>query len=137
MLNYPQCLLLIETFYVLTMIALKFSLGLFFLRIFIAHWMRRTVQAVLVICLVGGIAYLFTIISQCGFPISQPTFWEKNLSNHCQTNEFTLAAGYSFNLLMAITDLVYVILPVIVAAKTVCKRREKVLIASILLIGAM
>ena len=119
------------------MIAIKISLGLFFLRIFIERWMRRTTIAIVAVSVMFSVAYLFQVIFQCGAPIKGPEFWEKTLAHQCLYKSLILGFVYTHAILMAVTDATFVILPIIFVSGTTKPLREKVMIAGILVVGAV
>ena len=133
----PQFLLVSEVFYVNTMMALKISVGLFFLRIFFDRWMRWAVKLIMVVCVLVAIAYTFEIIFQCGAPITEPGFWEKTLTHSCFGATSVLDFAYTHAVLMALTDVSLVVLPIIFVYGTKKPLRVKLQIGGILTIGAV
>ncbi len=130
-------MLVSEAFYILTMVLLKLSFSFFFLRIFIERWAVWTIKAVAAITVITGCVYLLEIAFQCGAPITMPAFWEKMVAHKCTPDKMTLAFAYSQTSIMAVTDAIYVFMPVQFVIKTRKPLRQKFVIGIILSIGAM
>jgi hypothetical protein len=124
-----------EAFYIITIIFLKLSLGVFFLRIVIQPWQTRVVQVTVAIASLVGLMYFFFAIFQCGAPISGPSFWEKTLARECVSNADILGFGYTHSITTASTDFIFALLPVAILRYTQKPFREKLIIYCILLVG--
>ena len=124
-------------FYIVTMMTIKIALGVFFLRIFTAQYMLWTVKVIMAISSIFGVVYLFSVIFQCGAPINGPTFWVKILSNQCESKEFIYGLVYTHSTIMAVTDMIFVLLPYLLIRGSSKPRREKMVIGGILMLGAM
>jgi hypothetical protein len=119
------------------MIALKISLGIFFLRIVIRPWEKRVVYVCLAVSTVFGIAYFFFAVCQCGMTKDSFEFWTKLISNKCVTPAQVLGVSYTHAILTTVTDWIYAVLPIPMLHKSQLARREKVIVGLILVLGAM
>jgi hypothetical protein len=135
--NLLQLLLVAETFYSVIMITLKLSLGIFFLRIMINKTQRRIIYFVVSVSVFFGTVYFFFIVFQCGAPIPGATFWQKFIGRVCAPNRAVLAMGYTHAIITALTDLTFAILPINLVRNAHMSSRQKILVGSILVLGAM
>ena len=93
------------------MIALKLSLGAFFLRILVGPIQRGAVWGILCLTTLIGTGYFFFAVFQCGVPNGK-TFWERKLAGQCVSQGGCLAFGYVHAIIGAITDLLLSLLPI-------------------------
>jgi hypothetical protein len=77
-----QYLLVTEFFYSWTMLFLKLSLGLFFLRVLQTPWQRKTVYTVVVVSTLSNIFFSFWVAFECGNPTNYIT---KLSTGQCHT----------------------------------------------------
>jgi hypothetical protein len=127
-------LLALEVFYILTIGVFKVSIGLFFVRILTEKWQRGTIYCVLVIFSTFGVVYFFYAIFQCGIPTGS-TFWQRRVANQCLSNSSGLGLGYTHGVLTALTDLIFVALPLWVVFKARLNLRERIIISGIMLLA--
>lgn len=120
-----------EVLYVVTMISLKISLGIFFLRILVERVYRKLVWGTLCLTTFVGTGYMFFAIFQCGVPNGK-TFWNKKLAGQCVSVPGCLAFGYIHAIIGACTDLFLSVLPIPVVLKAKITKREKLIIVGIL-----
>lgn len=71
----PQWLVTAEVFYVLTMLVLKISLALFFLRIMVKRWQQKVVYVAITFSTLMSIGYFFFACFQCGVSFAIPTYY--------------------------------------------------------------
>jgi rhodopsin domain-containing protein len=124
-----------EGFYIVTIVFLKLSLGVFFLRIVIQPWQTRVVQFTVGLAAVIGIAYFFYAIFQCGAPIVGPSFWMKTIAKECVSDKSILGVSYTHAILTTSTDFVLALLPIFILRHARNPFREKLIIYCILLVG--
>jgi len=130
-------LLVSETFYIVTMIFVKLSLGFFFLRIFFDRLHRRIVYTVMVMSTVFGAAYFFFIIFQCGTPIGGATFWRRFIGHQCVGDSAVLGIGYTHAIITTLTDATCACLPIVFLRKSGLSLGKKFIVGGILVIGAI
>jgi hypothetical protein len=130
-------LLVAESFYVVTMCALKISVAIFFLRITIKAWQRWTVYVSLALATTWNVAYFFIIVFQCGMPRGGMSFLTRKLSGKCITTAEILGLGYTHGVIQTVTDLVFACLPVAVMRQSKLGLREKATVLFILTLAAV
>jgi hypothetical protein len=115
----------------------KISLGLFFLRILVKKWQRRTVYGAVVIASFVSFCYFWFAIFQCGVP--NDSFWEKIISHQCPGDRKSVMLGVSYThaTITALTDLTLAFLPVPILIKLRIPFKEKVVVSSIMLMATM
>jgi hypothetical protein len=128
--------LAIEVFYIVTVGLFKVSLALFFLRVTLGRSLRRSIVWVVAIVSLYGFAYFFFAIFQCGPPHGN-TFFIKKLEQKCASYSATLGLAYVHGLLMAFTDVFFLLLVYPIVAPTTLNPREKFNVALLLGIGAL
>jgi hypothetical protein len=119
------------------MVFLKISLGIFFLRILIDRWQRRIIYTLVIISTLFGVAYFWYAVFQCGVPNLGKAFWEKRLENECTYGNGLIGIGYAHAGLMAVTDLTMAVLPIPILKRARISLREKIVVASILVLAAL
>lgn len=125
-----------ESFYILTMMALKAALALFFLRIIIKPWQRRIVYFSLVASISFGVGFFLYTVFECGVP-DGTTFWIRKLSGKCAGNASILGMGYTHALINALTDLSFVALTVPMLHKIRINHREKIIVGGIFFLASV
>ena len=120
------------------MIALKISLGLFFLRILTtpsrmtALW-RTTLVTVLSLSTTFGLIYFFFAIFQCGIPRSgENSFLVKMIQSRCANASVGLGLGYSHGVITMLTDWMCGLLPVCMLWNSTMPRGTKTVIGALL-----
>jgi hypothetical protein len=134
--NITSIVLAIEVFYIVTVGFFKVSLALFFLRVTIIRSLRRAIIWVVGIISVFGAGYFFFAIFQCG-PPQRSTFFIKKLEQQCASYSATIGLAYTHGVLMALTDLLFLLLVYPIISPTTLRPREKFNVALLLGIGAL
>jgi hypothetical protein len=122
------------------MIFLKIALGVFFLRILVERWQRWVVYNVVTLASLFGFGYFVYTIFQCGVPSSTDgsRFWEKEIDGKCYSKPAeVLGLGYAHAIITALSDVCLAIVPIPVLKKARIKRREKIIVWGILLLGSV
>jgi len=132
-----EWLLAAEVFYILTMLAFKISLGLFFLRITHKKWQRYVIYVAVTISTVFSIAYLFFAIFQCGVPKSGLVFVARKKAKACVGIDAILGMGYAHAAVVSATDWAFAILPILLLRKADLDIQEKVTVGFILVLGSL
>ncbi|KIW08155.1 uncharacterized protein PV09_01088 [Verruconis gallopava] len=126
-----------ESFYVVTMCALKVSVSIFFLRVMIKPWQRKIVYASLLLATLINIAYFFLIVFQCGVPRGGMSFLIKQLAKKCLTPAQFLGVSYTHGAISSVTDIVFALLPFTVLRESKLRTRERATVVAILALAAI
>jgi hypothetical protein len=130
-------LLTVEASYVMSMIFLKLSLGVFFFRIMVLRWQQICVHLILICSISMAMAYFFFILFWCGFPVDAHTYWASLIANKCAPVPVTLGMSYAHSVLTAATDLSLLLLPIPVLLRLHMRRNEKWAVVSIFFIATL
>ncbi|OQO05962.1 hypothetical protein B0A48_10058 [Cryoendolithus antarcticus] len=128
---------MITTFalYASTMVIVKISLGIFYLRIAIEKWQRWTVWVTLTISTIYGTYYFFAAIFQCGNP---KYFLRNALAGKCGGSPNTLLpVNMTAGVINAVSDLVMVILPIFLIRKASMRKRAKISAYGVVALGSI
>ncbi|KAF2230085.1 hypothetical protein EV356DRAFT_454598 [Viridothelium virens] len=126
--------LLIESFYILSMVFFKISLGTFLLRLVIRRWHTIFIYAFMTLSTIYGIVYFFFALFQCGNPTK---ILENKLAGRCQPASVQLGMGYTHVAVQALVDWAFATLPVVIMWNANMNRRSKFSVAFILMLGAI
>jgi hypothetical protein len=130
-------MLITEHFYTLTIITLKLSLGIFFLRIMAFSWQRWVIYCVMVISTIIGTTYFFIGVFQCGYFSNIWLFLERRVTQQgCVSKPAVLGVAYTQASISALTDWIYATLPLFMLRNAHMKRREKYIVYGILSLAA-
>jgi hypothetical protein len=132
-----QCRWFGEFFYIITSVLVKYTVGIFLLRIISTRWQRVLIWTVLGVILVFNVFYLFIVVFQCSPP---NYFWNRFLdpgTGHCLPKPFISNTAYVGSAINAWADWMLGLLPVYVVWKLNLKLRDKVLLAGVLALGSM
>ncbi|RDI89753.1 hypothetical protein Vi05172_g749 [Venturia inaequalis] len=108
--------------YAFAMIALKLSLGAFFLRIITSQWQRRVVYAVMLSATIANLIEAFYVVFMCGDPRD---FVEKSVVDQCAPRWSMALVAYGQNTVNTLTDVTLALLPLSLLWKTKMKRAQK------------
>ncbi|KAL9089752.1 MAG: hypothetical protein Q9165_005546 [Trypethelium subeluteriae] len=126
--------LLIESFYILSMVFFKISLGTFLLRLVIRKWHTIFIYVFMTLSTVYGIVYFFFALFQCGNPTK---ILENKLAGRCQPASVQLGMGYTHVTVQALVDWAFATLPVVIMWNANMNRRTKFSVAFVLMLGAV
>jgi len=132
-----QWLLVMEVFYIVTMMTLKISIGIFFLRIAFRTWHRRIVYVALGFSTLFSVAYLFFSIFQCGYFTSALAFFLKRVADECVSREANFATALTVGIITTLTDMSFAILPFAVLHGAAINKREKFIVGFILTLASV
>jgi hypothetical protein len=125
-----------EPVYVLSNMALKFSIGIFLLRLAIAKSQRIIIWTVIAVIEIYGAFYFFLFVLQC-----RPSafFWTQYTGGKgsCINPKITVDATYAYSAISCATDWILAIIPVFMIWNLQMNSRTKLSIAMILALGAM
>lgn len=123
--------------YVATMIVLKISIAIFYLRIMVHRWQRNTIYGSLAVVTLFSVAYFFFAIFQCGATTDPLVFMVRKLDDRCMTHAQILGASYAHGAITSTTDIVFAFLPVAMLRHSNMRSREKTLVVFILTLASM
>lgn len=126
-----------EIGYIVTSLFLKFTVGVFLLRICSRRWHKWTICSMLAVCLVYHIFYVFMTVFQCQ-PISH--YWGRytgDTEGTCWSNDLIMGSTYTAAGLNAITDWVLGLLPIVLVRNLQLSTRTKILVSCTLALGSM
>jgi hypothetical protein len=126
-----------EVFYIVTMLTLKISIGIFFLRIAFRPWHRYIVYCSVTFSTVFSVAYLFVAIFQCGYFTSALVFFLRRVADECISRASNLALALTAGVITTLTDLSFAILPFAVLHRAAVSKKEKVIVGFILTLAAV
>ncbi|CAD0081440.1 unnamed protein product, partial [Aureobasidium vineae] len=132
--NALEFVVLELAFYIMTSLFLKLSLAVFFLRIVVAKWQRYTIIIGTSIFSLFTLAFFFVAVFQCG-PPSQ--FLLNNAKGKCLPWSVTGPLNYIHGTLNAITDWIFVSLPMLVIRNANMNRKGKASVIGVLAIGVL
>jgi hypothetical protein len=117
------------------MITLKISLGVFFLRIMVVPWQKRSVYVIVTISTLMGIAYFLFALFICGLPVDAHFYWERRFEGQCASSSTILGISYSHAVVTALTDLLLALLPLPMVKKANITSKEKIVVMTIFIIA--
>ncbi|KAG8629752.1 hypothetical protein KVT40_001371 [Elsinoe batatas] len=124
--------------YIITTISLKISLTLFFLRLLprATHRPQRLVlYATTAAFLLLGAIYFFLTLFDCGDPRH---YLENQLAEKClDKHRVTIPVAYAYSSLNALTDWVFVAIPLSVVVKSQLSPRSRAVVTALLRLGAI
>ena len=135
--NIVQCRWFGEFFYVITSVFVKYTAGIFLLRIISDRWQKMLIWTVLGVILVFNIFYLSIVVFQCSPP---NYYWTRLVASgrgHCLPKPFISNTAYVGSAINAWADWMLGLLPIYVVWKLTLKIRDKLLVAGILALGSM
>ena len=121
--------------YAATMVILKISLGIFYLRLVVSRWHKVTVYATVGIAAIYTCYYFFAILFSCGLPSN---FLANALQGKCTgTAHSRYAVNMAAGIINALSDFVLAILPIALINKACIPLPAKISASMILLLGCM
>jgi hypothetical protein len=126
----------VEQFYILSILALKISLGIFFLRIMTHTWHRYVIYLMMMLSTLYSSGYFFFSLFQCGVFSNIEVFAVRRFTgDHCVTGEQALAVSYGHAAVTASTDWAFAIIALIVIFRLKIKKRDKAIVGLVLCLG--
>ncbi|KAH8727279.1 hypothetical protein GQ44DRAFT_704780 [Phaeosphaeriaceae sp. PMI808] len=129
-----QLKLLAESTYLITIMSLKISLGIFLVRVIVEDWQRWVIYVTVAINIISSVATLFYVLLRCGAPAKYAII--KQLQSQCAPRALDLFFGYQQASLTTLTDFIFATLPIFILWKSIMGTRTKVVTGFILTIGA-
>ncbi|QDS73988.1 hypothetical protein FKW77_008574 [Venturia effusa] len=126
-----------EVFYVLSIMALKIALSVFFLRLTVVPWQRRVVLVALAVSSSFSVLMFFFVVFQCGVYDNATVFLLRRIANQCASNDFNLGMTYTHAIITTSTDWTFLILPFCILKESLMKKNEKRTIILILMFASI
>ncbi|QDS77659.1 hypothetical protein FKW77_002991 [Venturia effusa] len=123
-----------EGFYLTTIMFLKISLGLSFLRIVVKQWQRRFVYAIMFLSTSINIYHTIFVIFNCGSPSH---YLERLVQSKCARKSVELGLAYEQAAVTTITDFLFALLPIPLLWNASMDRRSKISGGCILGLGTL
>jgi len=120
--------------YILTTVALKISLAIFFLRIVVRQWQRRVIWITTAIYTIYATAFAFVAVFQCGIPTN---FLIKEAVGICIKDDVLQPLNYIHASLNAVSDWTFAFLPVFLLWNSQMPRSAKISAGLLLSLGAV
>jgi hypothetical protein len=126
-----------ECFYILAMLTLKISLGIFFLRIFTVKCHRVVIYTAVILSTVFSTVWFFFTAFQCGAPVTALSFFNRRLEGKCISDTEILGWSYTHAAIVMSTDLTFALLPIALLRRSSMDQREKITVIFILVLGGV
>jgi hypothetical protein len=127
-----QLLLISETFYIWTLLVLKISVGLFYLRLSVERWHKGVVWFLMFISTSFSIGLFFFEVFQCGYISSMLDFVIKRATDKCVSGYTIQSMTYTHAAITAFTDWVFVILPFFILKNSKMQTKEKIIVGTLM-----
>lgn len=132
---FSQYTLVTFSLYAATMVIIKISLGIFYLRIVVSTWQKVIIYITVGVATIYGSYYFFAILFQCGMPSD---FLLNALQGHCAgTKESRFRISMAAGIINAITDFILAILPIFLISKACMPLSAKISASLVLLLGCI
>ena len=124
-----------ETSYIMTVMMLKISLGIFFARIVITPWQLTTIYITVSISILSSIASFLYVLFRCGTHLDAYVYMQ--LYNNCTSRALDRFFAFQQASFSAATDLVFIALPVFILWDAKMGIRSKLTVGFILTLAAL
>ncbi|KAJ4307721.1 hypothetical protein N0V94_009639 [Neodidymelliopsis sp. IMI 364377] len=114
--------------------AIKISLGIFFARIVVAHWHLMLIYVTIGVNVCSSVAAFFYCIFRCGPNVDEYVL--QQLKSQCTSRGLDRFMAYQSATFSTLTDLVFVVLPIVVLWNANMDRRSKISVGFILCLAA-
>jgi len=118
--------------YLTSLLFLKLSLGLFFLRVVQVKWQRRVIWAAMILSTVVQTYHAILIVFGCGNPMKYP---EHILAKKCIPRHIQVDLAYEQAAITTFTDFIFALMPIPLLWNTTLDRRAKLSVAFVLLLA--
>lgn len=105
---------------------LKISLGIFFLKLTFSRVQHIIIYVTVTLSLIFSVIMFLFAVFQCGYYRSVGEFLLRRLTNKCASNATALGLGYTHATMAAVTDWVFILLPVFIFWPTLKSLDQKV-----------
>ncbi|KAH3907458.1 hypothetical protein HBI56_158540 [Parastagonospora nodorum] len=119
-----------EATYVVAMMMLKISLGIFFTRIVVKTWQIGLIYVNVGVNIISSVATFFYVLFRCGSNLD--IYADQQFINQCTSRTLDRFMAYQQASITTLTDLVFVVLPIFVLWNANMSRRSKISVGLIL-----
>jgi hypothetical protein len=133
--NYLQWVVISEATYVIAMMMLKISLGIFFARIVVKPWQIGLIYVNVGVNIFSSAAAFFYVLFRCGPNIDD--YVMQQLANRCTPRTLDRFMAYQQAAVTTLTDVVFVTLPVLILWNANMSRRSKISVGFILCLATL
>ncbi|KAF2104361.1 hypothetical protein NA57DRAFT_51193 [Rhizodiscina lignyota] len=131
--NLTQFIIAGEALYLATLMFLKISLGIFFLRIVIRKWQRRTIYVVMALSTAVSFAHIWIVVFLCGNP---KHYLVNYLADQCISRPAQKGLLYEQASTTTLTDFIFASMPLPILWNAQMNTRTKISVGFVLLLGA-
>ena len=124
-----------EATYIVTILILKISLGLFFARIIAKRWQLHVIYVTLTVTALSSVSALFYCIFRCGADLDNYAL--RQLVNECTPRGLDRFFAYQHAAFSFLTDCVFATLPIQILWNVQMERQWKIYIGFILSLAAL
>jgi len=124
-----------EATYIMAMMMLKISLGIFFARIVVKPWQIGIIYVNVGVNIFSSAAAFFYCLFRCGSNIEK--YVEQQMSNRCTPQALDRFVAYQQAAFTTLTDVVFVALPVLILWNANMSRRSKFSVGFILCLATL
>jgi hypothetical protein len=124
-----------EATYVIAMMMLKISLGIFFARIVVKPWQIGLIYVNVGVNIFSSAAAFFYVLFRCGANIDD--YVMQQLANRCTPRTLDRFMAYQQAAVTTLTDVVFVTLPVLILWNANMSRRSKISVGFILCLATL
>src|ERR1700743_2280708 len=115
-----------QFFYILCLMLLKISLGIFFLKLTFSRAQQVIIYVAVTVSLIFSILMFLFAVFQCGYYRSMNEFLLRRLTDKCASNATALGISYTHATVAALTDWTFILLPVFIFWPTLKSQDQKV-----------
>ncbi|KAF2469809.1 uncharacterized protein BDR25DRAFT_39860 [Lindgomyces ingoldianus] len=124
-----------EATYLLTILVLKISLGIFFSRIIVKRWQAGTIWITVGISILSGTSSLFYVFFRCGANLNHYVY--RQLENKCTSRGLDRFFAYQQASFTTLTDCIFATLPIFILWNSGMDTRSKISVGLILSLAAL
>lgn len=124
-----------EATYIVTIMTLKISLGIFFARIVIKAWQLTVIYITVGVNIVSSIASFIYVLLRCGPNLDAYVY--KQLANNCTPRGLDRFFAYQQAAFSTLTDIVFATLPIFILWNTCMNKQSKISVGLILSMAAL
>ncbi|KAF2795352.1 hypothetical protein K505DRAFT_302186 [Melanomma pulvis-pyrius CBS 109.77] len=124
-----------EATYIVTVMMLKISLGIFFARIVVASWQLMTIYITVAVNVFSSTASFFYALLRCGANLDLYVY--KQLADHCTPRGLDRFFAYQQASFTTLTDGIFICLPIFILWNASMDLRSKISVGFILSLAAL
>ncbi|KAF2874168.1 hypothetical protein BDV95DRAFT_604366 [Massariosphaeria phaeospora] len=124
-----------EAMYVLTIMVLKISLAIFFARIVVKQWQLTTIYIAVAVNIISSLASFFYVFLRCGPDLDKYVY--NQLAWNCTPKALDRFIAFQQASFTTLTDIVFVLLPVLILWNASMNLRSKISVGLILSLATL